>query len=495
MEDNRKVRTRFAPSPTGFIHVGNLRTALYAYLLAKKNDGDFLLRIEDTDQARLVPGSIEKILEILAWVNLKVDEGVVAEREGQLEQKGEQGPYVQSERLELYQKYAEQLVEAGHAYHCFCSKERLAKLREEQQARREAPMYDKHCLNLSKEEVAEKLNEGQSHVIRLNVPDGKPIEFEDAVYGKISIKSETVDDQVLIKADGFPTYHLAVVVDDHLMKISHVVRGEDWLPSAPKHVLLYDFLGWARPQFVHVPNILGENHKKLSKRSGDVSVEEFRRKGYLPEALVNFIALLGWNPKTEQEHFSLSELEKVFDPKGLHKAGAVFDCKKLDWMNAHYIKQKDEQALLELCRPYLDEYLAENGLSVDEAQLLKVVKIEKERMKKLSDITENIEFYFRSPDFDEKMLFWKEMTKEELVDSLERSQQVLDSIAESDFQIEQLQEKLLEEAGDDRGSLLWPLRVALSGKEKSPSPFEIAWAVGKEEALKRVATAIESQAK
>ncbi len=495
MEDNRKVRTRFAPSPTGFIHVGNLRTALYAYLLAKKNDGDFLLRIEDTDQARLVPGSIEKILETLAWVNLKVDEGVVAEREGQLEQKGERGPYVQSERLELYQKYAEQLVEAGHAYHCFCSKERLAKLREEQQARREAPMYDKHCLNLSKEEVAEKLNQGQSHVIRLNVPSGEPIEFEDAVYGKISIKSETVDDQVLIKADGFPTYHLAVVVDDHLMKISHVVRGEDWLPSAPKHVLLYDFFGWARPQFVHVPNILGENHKKLSKRSGDVSVEEFRRKGYLSEALVNFIALLGWNPKTEQEHFSLSELEKVFDPKGLHKAGAVFDYKKLDWMNAHYIKQKDEQVLLELCRPYLDGYLAENGLSADEAQLLKVVNIEKGRMKKLSDITENIEFYFRSPDLDAQMLFWKEMTKEELVDSLKRSRQVLDSIAESDFQIEQLQERLLEEAGDDRGSLLWPLRVALSGKEKSPSPFEIAWAVGKEEALKRVATAIESQSK
>ena len=400
---------------------------------------------------------------------------------------------MQSKRLELYQKHTQELTNKGHAYHCFCSRERLAELREEQQARREAPMYDKHCLSLSSEEVEKRLTAGEKHVVRLNVPRGELIEFKDEVYGKISIKSETVDDQVLIKADGFPTYHLAVVVDDYLMKISHVVRGEDWLPSTPKHILLYKFFNWELPKFVHVPNILGGNRKKLSKRSGDVSVDEFMKKGYLPEALVNFIALLGWNPKTEQEYFSLAELEKAFNPEGLHKAGAVFDYKKLDWMNAHYIKQKTNEEFLALCRPYLEEYLAKNNIKTNDDKLVKIVEVEKGRVKKLSDIVENIDFYFKAPQPDVKMLLWKKMTEVELIESLKKSLDLLSDLAEEDFNVAKLQAELLKIAdSSDRGALLWPLRVAVSGAKKSPSPFEIAWVLGKDETISRLEKAIKS---
>lgn len=489
--NNNKTRTRFAPSPTGFIHIGNLRTALYAYLLAKKEQGDFLLRVEDTDQSRFVPGAIKKILDTLAWVKIKVDEGVMAEKEGQLIEEGKFGPYVQSHRLKIYQKYAQELVKKGHAYYCFCTKERLAKIREEQQARKEAPMYDKHCLSLSESEIEKKIATGEKYVIRLNVPTGEIIEFKDKVYGKISIKSETVDDQILLKADGFPTYHLAVVVDDHLMQISHVVRGEDWLPSTPKHILLYKFLGWDLPKFVHVPNVLGENHRKLSKRSGDVSVEEFINKGYLPEALLNFIALLGWNPKTNQELFSLTELEKVFDPKGLHRAGAVFDYKKLDWINACYIKQKDDTELFELCQPYLIEYLTKNNFAATGEKLLKIIRVEKERIKKLSEITENIDFYFKDPQPTVEMLAWKKMNKTQIKESLEKSLKLLSALTEEEYTVEKLQTELLKIAdSQDRGALLWPLRVAISGKKKSPSPFEIAWILGKEKVIIRLENTI-----
>ncbi len=485
-----EIRTRFAPSPTGFVHVGNLRTVLYSYLMAKKNKGSFLLRVEDTDQDRRVEGAMEKMLESLRWVGIEPDEGVLLDKDGKVQQKGEHGPYIQSERLKIYQEHVLGLLSKGKVYHCFCTENRLKELREEQQKNKQAPKYDGFCRNLSKEEKDEKIKNGKDYVIRLKVPKNETIEFKDEVFGKIKIDSNTIDDQVLLKSDGFPTYHLAVVVDDHLMDITHITRGEDWLPSTPKHVLLYQAFGWEIPTIIHLPNVLGQNGKKLSKREGDVGVEDFRRKGYLPEALINFLALLGWNPKTEQEHFSLNELVKKFDVNGLHKAGAVFDYKKLDWMNSHYIKQKDDAALFGLCRPYLKKYLEENKFSAADELLQKIVTIEKERIKKLSEIIDDINYYFTEPKYEKEMLWWKKMTDEELEKSLKQSLEVLKKLKEKDYTIEKLQEKLFEAAGDKKGELLWPLRVALTGEEKSPSPFEVAWILGKEKATKRVKNAL-----
>ena len=487
-----QIRTRFAPSPTGFMHVGNLRTALYAYLVAKKSGGSFVLRIEDTDQKRIVKGTLEEIISALNWSGIEIDEGVCLDKNNTIVEKGELGPYFQSKRLNLYKKYADELVEKGHAYPCFCTSERLKELRESQQKNGQPPMYDKKCLSLSKQEGRSKIEAGEQHVIRLNVPHDKLIELNDQVYGKVSVKGSTIDDQVLMKSDGFPTYHLAVVVDDHLMKISHVIRGEDWLPSTPKHVLLYEYFTWNMPAFVHVPNVLGENRKKFSKRQGDVSVEDFIEKGYLPEALVNFLALLGWNPKSQQEYFILSDLEKIFDVKSLHKAGAVFDFKKLNWMNSHYIKQKTDEELLDLCIPHFEKYFKDSKIKIDREILKKIVHIEKERIKTLFEITDNIEFYFAAPNTDKNMLRWKQMTDEELVASLQKSKKILEAISEKDFVVDILQNKLFTAAGDKKGELLWPLRVALSGKEKSPSPFEIAWAIGKSEALGRISAAFET---
>lgn len=488
----KKVRTRFAPSPTGFIHIGNLRTALYAYLVAKKNAGDFLVRIEDTDQSRLVEGALEKILQSLSWANIKIDEGVLLDEEEKIIEKGQFGSYFQSKRLDVYKKYIGKLLDKKIAYPCFCSRERLNDLRKTQQQQKLPPKYDKHCLSLSEEEIQKRIEQGEPHVIRLNVPAEKIIQFKDEVYGKISVKGETIDDQVLIKSDGFPTYHFAVVVDDHLMQISHVVRGEDWLPSAPKHVLLYEAFGWELPVFVHVPNILGENKKKLSKRQGDVSVEDFITKGYLPETIVNFIALLGWNPKTEQEYFSLSELEKVFDVSGLNKAGAVFDYKKLDWMNSHYIKNKKDEELFNLTEKSLRDYCEEKKYHWDKEMVKKIVAIEKNRIKKLSDITEDIDFYFELEKYDSIILNWKENSNAQTKASLEKSLGLMEGLEAGNFSLEKLQEILMEAAGEKKGDFLWPLRVALTGRQKSPSPFEVAWAIGKDESIKRVKQAIAS---
>jgi len=489
----KNVRTRFAPSPTGELHIGGIRTALYAYLIAKKNKGKFLLRIEDTDKKREVAGTTKKIIEMLDWIGISPDEGVVLNEQKEISQKGDLGPYIQSERLKLYQNYIIQLLAKGKAYYCFCSPQRLKKLRQQQQANGQAPMYDGKCGKLSKEEVDKMIKSGNDFVIRLKVPKNEKIEFVDAVFGKIIIDTNTIDDQILVKSDGFPTYHFAVVVDDHLMKISHVTRGEEWLPSVPKHILLYQAFGWDLPKFIHLPNVLGSDHKKLSKRQGDVSAQVFKEKGYLPEALINFLVLLGWNPKSEKENFSLKELITIFDESGLHKAGAVFDYKKLDWMNAYYIKKKTVDELLLLCRPYLKKYLTKNKLSVvDDSLLKKIVQIEQSRIKKLSEITENINFYFTAPKVQRKLLAWKEMTEKDIKQSLKRSWTVLEKIKDNNFKQEIIRAKLIKEAGEDKGSLLWPLRVALSGEKQSPSPFEIAWAIGKQETLKRIKSALDN---
>ncbi len=484
-----EVRTRFAPSPTGSVHVGNLRTALYAYLLAKKNGGKFLLRVEDTDQKRFVDGSLEKILDALNWTGIEIEEGVKYNQKNKIVEEGECGPYFQSKRLNIYQQYIKQLLDSGYAYPCFCTAERLDGLRKTQQENKQAPKYDKYCATLSKEEVEKRIAAGEKYVIRMNVPRGECVFFHDEVYGKIVFKSDDIDDQVLIKSDGFPTYHFAVVIDDHLMKISHIVRGEDWLPSAPKHALLYKFLGWKMPVLVHVPNVLNENRKKLSKRQGDVTVEDFQSKGYLPETLVNFLALLGWNPKTEQEHFSLEELVKIFDISGLHKAGAVFDYKKLDWMNSYYIKKRSIAELKVLTEKYFKEYFQEKGLKENDILVEKIVQIEQERMKKLSDVTENIDFYFEIGNYEKELLVWKKNTIEQTIEALEKSKKVLGDLSE-EFKLQEITDSLLEKAGDNRGDLLWPLRVALSGEKFSPSPFELSWALGKKEAVSRVDKAI-----
>ena len=326
------VKVRFAPSPTGYLHIGGLRTALYNYLFAKNNHGKMLLRIEDTDQSRLVEGAIEGLIHSMNWAEIYHDEGPFIE-EGQIKQKGDNGPYIQSQRLEIYNQYIKQLLDNGWAYHCFCSKERLDELREEQSRKGQTPKYDGHCRDLTKEKVQEKIEAGMEYVIRLKLPENRLVAFDDIVRGHIVVNTEDLDDQVLIKSDGYPTYHFAVIVDDHLMGITHVIRGEEWLPSTPKHVLLYEAFGWEAPKFVHLPNILNRDRKKLSKRHGDVAVEDFIRKGYLPEALINFIALLGWSPGIDQEIFSMDELIELFDLKRVNKSGAIFDINKLNWMN------------------------------------------------------------------------------------------------------------------------------------------------------------------
>lgn len=490
---NNKPRVRFAPSPTGYLHIGSLRTALYCFLYAKKYKGEYFLRIEDTDQKRLVPGAVEKLLESLEWAGVKHKEGVMFDESRALVrkvvEKGEYGPYIQSKRLEIYQKYARELVDKGKAYYCFCTPERLDSLRAVQEKAKLAPAYDKLCLKTySRKEADEKIKSGEKYVIRFDVPETGETEFEDAVRGKMNFVNKNLDDYVLLKSDGYPTYHLAHVVDDHLMKTTLVIRGEEWLPSTPKHILLFKAFGWEPPQYAHLSTILNKNtKKKLSKRDGDVSVEDFKNKGYLPEAVVNFIALLGWNPKTEREIFSLDALAEEFDVAKLNKAGAIFDLEKLDWMNGMYIREKSMKDLAELCRPYLAKY--EDKLS--DEYLEKIVSVERERMKKLSDIAENTEFYFDSPEYDSEILKWKEMSNEDLKKTLEKSLEILSGIEKGDWTLEGIKDKLMAVADPkNRGELLWPLRVALTGKEKSPSPWEVAWVIGKNESINRIKKAV-----
>ena len=347
-----ETRVRFAPSPTGFVHIGSLRTALYDYLYAKKDNGHYILRIEDTDRSRFVEGALENLIKSLEWAGVTHDEGVFIEN-GEIVQKGEYGPYIQSERLDLYKKYIDELLEKGLAYRCFCSKERLDKVREEQKSKGQTPMYDKHCRGLSDKEIEKNLKEGKDYVIRLKIPEDEDIEFNDLIRGKISINSKEIDDQVLIKSDGFPTYHFAVVVDDHLMKISHVIRGEEWLTSTPKQVILFNYFDWEAPEFVHLPTVLNKDKKKLSKRQGDVSVTDFKEKGYLPEALVNYLALVGWSPKGNEEIFSMEELINEFSFENVSKTGGVFDVEKLNWINSQYIKKYDNEKLFKLIKPFL----------------------------------------------------------------------------------------------------------------------------------------------
>ncbi|NBS41752.1 glutamate--tRNA ligase, partial [bacterium] len=395
------VRTRFAPSPTGFLHVGGLRTALYNYLLARQQSGTYLLRIEDTDRERFVPGAVESLLRTFERVGLLPDEGPKLV-DGQVVQSGDVGPYIQSERLPIYAQHAKELVDAGAAYRCFCSSERLDGLRKQQEIAKLPTKYDRHCASLPAAEVEQRVSSGESHVIRLRVPDGETT-FEDVVRGPITISNAEVDDQVLIKSDGFPTYHMAVVVDDHLMNVSHVIRGDEWISSTPKHVILYRLFGWDAPKFAHLPLLLNPDKSKLSKRQGDVAVEDYLNKGYLPDALVNFVALLGFNPKSDQELYSVAELIELFDLSKINKSGAVFDVAKLDWMNAQYIMKKTDAELVALVAPFLTAA----GKSVPSDLLGRICAIEKTRMVKLTDIVELVDGYLTLPAYEPTALVWK----------------------------------------------------------------------------------------
>lgn len=503
----QKVRTRFAPSPTGYLHIGGIRTALYAYLLARHFNGKFLLRIEDTDQARLVKGSILDIFNSLKWVSINPDEySVFNEKEEYLGDEGKFGPYVQSRRLDIYKQYAKKLVDENKAYYCFCAQERLEKMRAEQNAQKQPTHYDRTCRELSKKEIEEKLKSGARYVIRFKTPIAGISEFTDLVRGAMKFDNALIDDYILQKSDGFPTYHLASVIDDHFMEISHVIRGEEWLPSAPIHIMLYEAFNWKNPLFAHLPNIVGADKKKLSKRTGDVAVSQYIKKGYLPEAVINFILLLGWNPGTNKEFFTLEEMIEKFSLDKVGKSGAFFDLQKLDWMNGYYIRKTELEKLSELCIPYLVkagmiEKIANNnakykiintGEVVSFDWIKKVIALEQERMKKLSDITESTKYFFVDiPEYEAALLKWKKSTPEKTKENLKKIKKLLENQPNEKFikkDLEIILEPLMKNLGI--GDTLWPLRAALSGVKFSPSPFEIAEVLGKEKVLRRIGSGI-----
>ena len=485
------IRDRFAPSPTGNVHVGSLRTALYNYLFAKKNNGQFLLRLEDTDRTRYEEGAVENLLGALMVTGVVPDEGLF-EEDGKIVQKGDYGPYIQSERLEIYKKYIDQLLENGQAYYCFCTKERLDEVREKQKRAGETPRYDGHCRNLPREEVEARVAAGEPYVIRLKLPEDHVVTFDDAVRGRIEINTNDLDDQVLIKTDGFPTYHFAVVVDDHLMGITHVIRGEEWLPYTPKHVYLYECFGWEQPQYVHLSNILNDDHKKLSKRQGDVSVGDFLKKGYLPEALINFLALLGWSPEDEQEIFSMDELVEAFDLSRINKSGAVFDRAKLDWMNAHYIKELPIEELTARMIPYLVDagYITEADIEKRMPWLEKVGELMRERLNYFAQVPEETKVLFdRNFEItDQESL---DLLKEETVPVLFNA--LVEKITESDVVDTERAKAILKEIQKEhkaekiKGKMLYmPTRIMLTGEMHGPDLTLIMDVLGKEELLLRL---------
>ncbi len=484
-----KIRTRFAPSPTGRMHVGNLRTALYEYLIAKHEDGTFILRIEDTDQERLVDGAIDIIYRTLEGTGLVHDEGP--------DKDAGYGPYVQSERMAsgIYLEYAKQLIDKGAAYYCFCSKERLASLKkavgtsDEDDEVKEINKYDKHCLHLSKDEIEEKLSQGIPYVIRQNMPQDGTTTFHDTIFGDITVDNEELDDMVLIKSDGYPTYNFANVVDDHMMKITHVVRGNEYLSSTPKYTRLYQDFGWEEPVYVHLPLITDENHKKLSKRSGHASYEDLIEQGFISEAIINYVALLGWSSPNNTEIMSLEELTKEFDFHNVNKSPAVFDVVKLRWMNGEYLKMMDEDKFYDLALPYIKEVIHK------EMDYKRIANLVKTRIETLCDIGEKIDFFDELPDYDTIMFTHKKMKTDSqnslsvLKDLLPRFEALEDY---SERSIENLMMSYIGEKQIKNGQGLWPVRTAVSGKQSTPGgAYEIMSILGKEESIKRIKKAIE----
>lgn len=477
-----KVRTRYAPSPTGKMHVGNLRSALYEFLIAKHAGGDFMLRIEDTDQERFVEGATEIIYRTLQEAGLAHDEGP--------DKDGGFGPYVQSERMKsgIYMKYAKELVERGEAYYCFCDKERLESLKTEIVEGKEIMMYDKHCLSLSKEEVEANLAAGKPFVIRQNIPTEGITTFHDELYGDISVENAELDDMILIKSDGYPTYNFANVVDDHTMNITHVVRGNEYLSSAPKYQRLYDAFGWESPVYIHLPLITDENHKKLSKRSGHASFEDLLDQGFLSEAVVNYIALLGWSPEENREIFTLEELIEKFDYHRISKSPAVFDIVKLKWMNGEYLKAMEFEQFYQLAKPYLTKCLTKNY------DLKKIAAMVKTRIEIFPDIAEHVDFFEVVPEYDCAMYKHKKMktTPESSLEVLRELLPILE--AQEDYSNDALYEalcKYVADKGCKNGYVMWPVRTAVSGKQMTPGgATELMEVLGKEESLARIQAAI-----
>ena len=476
------VKTRFAPSPTGRMHVGNLRTALYAYLIAKHEGGKFMLRIEDTDQERFMEGALDIIYRTLAKTGLVHDEGP--------DKDGGVGPYVQSERQAqgLYMKYAKKLIEQGDAYYCFCDKERLESLKTEV-AGKEITVYDKHCLHLSKEEIEANLAAGKPYVIRINMPTEGTTTFHDELYGDITVENNELDDMILIKSDGYPTYNFANVIDDHLMGITHVVRGNEYLSSAPKYNRLYEAFGWEIPKYIHCPLITNEDHQKLSKRCGHSSYEDLLDQGFLTEAIVNFVAPLGWSPSSDNEIFSLEELVKEFDYHRISKSPAVFDMVKLRWMNGEYMKKMDDDKFYEMALPYLKEVITRD------LDFHKIAAMVKTRIEVFPDIKDQVDFFEKVPEYETSMYVHKKMKTNE-----ETSLQVLREVqplleAQEDFSNDALFEMLsayAKEHGYKVGYVMWPIRTALSGKQMTPAgATEILEVLGKEESLVRIQAAID----
>lgn len=481
------MRTRFAPSPTGSLHVGGLRTALMSWLVARQSNGKFLLRIEDTDQGRSVPGTVEQILRSLAWAGIPPEEGVVMEQ-GETTQRGSKGPYMQSERLPLYHEHAKRLLADGHAYQCFCTPQRLEEMRKGQEARRQAPMYDRLCMRLSPEEIELKLKDGVPHVVRMKVPHERTIIFADDIRGQVSFQGHTVDDQVLLKSDGFPTYHLAHVVDDHLMDIDLVLRGEEWLSSLPKHLLLFEFLGWKPPRYAHVPLLLNKDKSKLSKRQNAVSVEDYIEKGYLPEALLNFLALLGWNPGTTQELFSIQELVDQFSLERVQKAGAVFDTEKLDWLQGQWIRRFPPSEFAARIKPLVEK---EFSAAAGDRDFESKAKLIQDRITFFKEVPDMLRFFYQEPAPTIEMMAnpKQKVNAADLPAILKTLEDMLSAIPEKEW----LEERILADARAEvakgtwkLGQLLWPLRVALTGLPYSPGAVEVAGALGKAETMRRL---------
>ncbi len=480
------MRVRFAPSPTGSPHVGNIRTALFTWLFARHNQGQFILRIEDTDKERTAPGSLENILESLKWLALTIDEG----------------PIFQSERLEIYKKHALLLVEKGQAYYCFCSKERLEQVHKAQAAQKLPPKYDRHCLRLATDEIKQKLANQEPHVIRMKIKSEGETAFADIIKGEISFKNSTIDDQILLKSVGFPTYHLASVVDDYLMNISHVIRAEEWLPSTPKHIMLYGYFGWPTPEFAHVPVILGPDKSKLSKRHGAVSLLEYRDQGYLPEAMVNYLAFLGWNPKTDQEIFTREELIAAFDLSQVNKANPIFDIAKLNWMNGQYIKKMSAETLTDAIlslrakrsNPVVDSGIASVVSTLPRNDMTKIVKLAQERMEKLSDFESLTSFLSAEQlEYEAELLLPKGLDKTQCKTQLQTALKIAEPIGDKDWNENHLRQIYIdycEHNNIKKGDLLWPLRVAVTGLKNSPDVFAVMDILGKPKASQRIQMAI-----
>jgi len=480
------VRTRYAPSPTGYLHVGGLRTALYNYLYARQHGGSFVLRIEDTDQTRKVEGAVENLIDVFGWLGMVFDEGPHIG--------GACGPYVQSERLSTYREHLQHLSDVGHAYACFCTSARLEEMRRQQTTSGRLPMYDRRCRNLSKDVAQRRMAAGEPHVWRMSVPDGQRVIVSDMIRGDVSFETGTIDDQVLLKSDGFPTYHMANVVDDHLMQISHVIRGEEWLPSTPKHALLYQFFGWQIPQFAHLPLLLNADRSKMSKRSGDVAVEEYRKNGFLPATLLNFVALLGWHPRDDREIFSLDDLVREFSLERVNKAGAVFDLAKLRWMNAEYLKAEDEATLLSHISPWVTDLLQEYG----EARVKHAMQTLRGGADSYEVLAQKIRDTFAplpAPVPEVMELLESDAAKSVVAEFAERMA-LLDRAVWSDFaKLEEEFKNIATAAGQDhglKGKWLWqPLRAALMRQPHGPELGKLVGIWGRDRVLAELQHSLE----